>query len=339
MHKTGSSDRKENDANMDRLTRREFLAASAMAGLATAGPLAALGANATQTPTVTCFYQFGRGALDALKDALPNGTKYLHIFSHSHPGMNAHADTARMVRACGESFKYTLAFDVNKYKGWQMASDDELKQWAMEFREKALVADGPADYFAFNEMPTTGAMSPPLRERVTKWLRYLHEAGGGPKLRGVFYFTERNLNPTNWSDSGDDFWAALDETCDLVVGEHYHSYDFCMNQSKERLAAHLFPLSKWLKDSGKPAQMNIAERKYTVLHSSYYGPMVTGWAGVQNDKRDEAELEKYFQHLVAATRQSEFGKKRIGFGPLATRNFDVKVLPVLARVLREESKD
>ena len=319
------------------MTRRELLGAAGAAMGASCLPDSAWAADAMDR-NITCFYQFGKGALAALKEALPNGPRYLHVFSHSHPGMNAHADTAKMVRACGESFKYALAIDVHKYPGWQQAGDDDLKQWAIEFREKALVGAGPADYFAFNEMPTTGAATPALRERVAKWLRYLHEGGGGPKLRGVFYFTERNLNPMNWVDRGDAFWAALDETCDVVVGEHYHSYDFCMNKTTEQLAAHLFPLPKWLRDSGQPAQMNLAARKYLVLHSSYYGPETTGWAGVRNDMKDEAELEKYYQHVVAATRASEFGKQRIGFGPLAARNLDLKTHAALAQVLAKDMK-
>ncbi|MBV9468004.1 MAG: hypothetical protein JO316_02435 [Abitibacteriaceae bacterium] len=289
---------------------------------------------------ITCFYQFGKQALAALggQNGLPNGPQYLHIFSHSHPGMQPHPDTAHEMRALGNSFKYALAFDVHKYKGWQTATDDQLKTWATQFREQALDANGPADYFAFNEMPTTGSITPHLRAQTAQLVRHLHNAGGGPKLRGVFYFTERNLNPNLWTGDADDFWAALDETCDLVVGEHYHSYSFAMEKTAEQYAAHLFALPQWLKATGKPAQTAIANSKYAVLHSSFYGTPITGWAGVESDKQDEASLDKYFQHVVEATRLSEFGQQRIAFGPLATKNLDPRALPVLARVLHQDTQ-
>ena len=242
------------------------------------------------------------------------------------------------MHALGPSFKYALALDVHKYKSWMTAADDQLRAWATEFRGLALDAGGPADYFAFNEMPTTGAATPNLRSQAAKWLRHLHEAGGGPKLRGVFYFTERNLNPANWQGEADDFWAALDETCDLVVGEHYHNYGFAFSHTPQQYAAHLFALPKWLQEGGKPAQVSIATRKYLVLHSSYYGPAVTGWNGLTTDKYDEGKLREYFQHLVAATRYSELGRSRIGFGPLATRELDPRMLPALAQVLGEDAK-
>ncbi len=289
-------------------------------------------------PWITCFYQFGDRALQVLggPGGLPNGPDYLHLFSHSHPGMNPHPDTARAVRACGSSFRYALAFDVHKYKDWQTASADQLKAWASAFRDQALDARGPADYFAFNEMPTTGAATPHLREQAAQLLRFLASAGGGPQLRGIFYFTERNLNPQSWQGEADDFWAALDETCVLVVGEHYHSYEFALSHTPAQLADHLFALPKWLKQSGKPAQTAIAARKYAVLHSSYYGPRVTGWAGVQTDKHKPEDLDRYFQYLLAATRLSEFGKRRIAFGPLATTGIDPAMLPALARVLGKD---
>lgn len=320
-------------------TRRDFLKTTAAAvGAMVASPFIA-NADEPKDPYITGFYQFGKGALEALKEALPNGANYLHIFSHSHPGMRAHPDTANMVHALGASFKYALAFDVHKYKGWTTASDEQLKAWAKEFREHALDAKGAADYFAFNEMPTTGAATPNLRAQAAKIIRFLHDAGGGPKLRGVFYFTERNLNPQNWQGDADDFWAALDETCDLVVGEHYHSYAFAFSHTVDSLAKHLFALPQWLKESGKPAQISIATRKYAVIHSSFYGPELRGWAGVESGKHNEEDLQKYFEHVIAATRHSEFGKKRIAFGPLATPQLDPRMMPVLARVLGKDAKE
>lgn len=321
---------------MPRTTRREFLRDAALgAGSAALGVQAA---GAQQERSITCFYQFGKNALEAFggKEGLPNGDRYLHIFSHSHPGMRPHADTAQAVRALGPSFKYALAFDLNKYPGWLRAPDEQLQAWAKQFREHALVSEGPADYFAFNEMPTTGASTPHLREQATRLVRHLHEAGGGPKLRGVFYFTERNLNPAFWVGDSDDFWWTLEHTCDLVVGEHYHSYEFVMNKSVRQLSDHLDPLPKWLAASGQPTRQAIARRKYAVLHSSFYGPALRGWAGVESGKHDEASLEKYFRHTVLATRASQYGRRHISYGPLATQQMDARALPILARVLRQD---
>lgn len=331
---------------MKRCTRRDLLtAAGASAGAVLASSLAARARPAAPEraaeaadPHITCFYQFGALALKSLSgpQGLPDGPDFLHIFSHSHPGMNPHPDTARAVHACGRSFRYAPAFDVHKYPGWMMASDDQLKSWAIAFREKTLTADAPADYFAFNEMPTTGAATPHLREQAAKLVRLLYSGGGGPKLPGVFYFTERNLNPEHWQGPADDFWAALDETSVLVVGEHYHDLGFTMGRSEAQLADHLFALPKWLQASGKLAQKAIAAHKYAVLHSSYYGPKVTGWAGLKTDKQTPHELEKYYEYVTAATRASEFGKRRIAFGPLATVGEDPAALTTLAKVLRKD---
>jgi hypothetical protein len=321
---------------MKPLTRRDFLATIGGAAAVTAS--AGVQSAAPADPWITCFYQFGARALKELSgpQGLPDGPDYLHIFSHSHPGMNPHPDTAKAVHACGRSFRYALAFDVHKYPGWTTASEDQLKSWAMAFRERALTADGPADYFAFNEMPTTGAATPALRAQTAKLARLLHSAGGGAKLPGVFYFTERNLNPQNWQGEAPDFWPALDETCVLVVGEHYHNLGFTMSKTDAQLTDHLFALPKWLAASGNAAEKAIAAHKYAVLHSSYYGPKVTGWAGLQTDKQTPAEVEKYLQTVIAATRRSEFGRRRIGFGPLATVGEDPAIFPALARVLRKD---
>lgn len=285
---------------------------------------------------ITCFYQFGKAALEALGQALPNGPRFLHIFSHSHPGIRPHPETANAVHALGPSFKYAMALDVHKYPGWQTASEEQLRAWALEFRRCALDEGGPADYFAFNEMPTTGAANPGVREQVARWVRILHDPGQGPKLRGIFYFTERNLNPQNWQGEADDFWAALEETCDLVVGEHYHSYEFAWSHTPSSLADHLFALPRWLEASGKPAQVSIARHKYAVIHSSFYGPGVRAWAGVNREKHGLEDLERYFRHLIAATRRSPYGRWRIAFGPLATQDLDLRMLPILAQVLAEE---
>src|SRR5687767_2236575 len=195
-------------SNMPSFSRRQIMAAAAAitAGLwtdqtrgqtrpttKTLATAPAPSAPAAGDRYVTCFYQFGKEALQQLGGAngLPNGPRFLHIFSHSGPGTKPRPEQTKLVHACGSSFKFALACDVHKFKGWQQGTDAQLKEFAKQFREQAL-GSGPADYFAFNEMPTTGAETPALRGRAAAFIRYIHDLDGGPKLRGVFYFTEKN---------------------------------------------------------------------------------------------------------------------------------------------------
>src|SRR5436190_14825083 len=317
---------------MSALTRREFLgraagAAAAVAATMAVGPSVLRAAPATSSSAseelfITNWYQFNAEAMHALsgEHGLPNGAKYLHLFAHSAPGTQPRPEMGKLAHSGGSSFKCAHAFDVNKYKGWLEFDDAQLKQSAIEYREAAFKSD--SDYFAFNEMPTTGPEKPHVRDVVAKWLRHLHEAGGGRKLRGIFYFTEHNVMAKEWQGEVDEFWSSIDETCDLVGGEHYHSYEFVLGQkTPEGLAEHLFAQPKRMLDSGKPAQVNIAQKKYCVLHSSYYGPKDTskGWCGVQSTKHDEKDLKEYVDFVIAATRASDLGKQRIAFGPLATQ--------------------
>lgn len=317
------------------LSRRQLLEGGLAAAATTGALLARPSAAAAATKRVTCFYQFGAAALKALA-VLPNSENHLHLFTHSHPGSRAHPDAARSVQALGSSFKYGLALDVHKYPGWQTAGDAQLKAWAEEFRGFALDAGGPADYFAFNEMPTVGPTNPELRLQVARWLRHLHTAGGGRNLPGVFYFTERNLNPDLWVGDPAPFWEAIDETCDLVVGEHYHNHGFIYGQSPEKFSTHLFRVADWLAKSGRQPEVRVAREKYAVLLSSYYGPKTTGWWGLLNSEHDPVALEAYFRRVISAVRSSPHGRDRIGFGPLANKDLDPRVHDILARCLADD---
>lgn len=320
--------------------------ASGIGAAAWAAVQAARGAPSAATRPadryVTCFYQFTPAALAALtgEKGLPDGPEFLHIFSHSHPGLQPRPETARAVHARGSSFKYAPAFDVHKYKGWISAGDEQLRAWAIEFRKNYLDTDAPADYFAFNEMPTTGAQRPDVRAAAARLCRFLHDPGDNrPPLPGVFYFTEKNVMSSEWQGEQDSFWNALDETCDLVVGEHYHNYGFVFMSPPEQYAAnHLFALPRRLIAGGKAAQVRIAREKYAVLHSSYYGPTVTGWAGLRNDQHDLAAARKYFDRVIAATRSSELGRQRIAFGPLVAKEFDSAILAPLSAALGEDAR-
>ena len=79
--------------------------------------------------------------------------------------------------------------------------------------------------------------------------------------------------------------------------------------------------------------------KYAVLHSSYYGPKDTGWHGPIATQTPPDQLKKYFQRLIEATRASEFGDRRIGFGPLATKDFDERILAPLREALVEDAHE
>jgi hypothetical protein len=330
---------------MQPLTRRDFLKSAAVASasltLASCSPKTPPAAVSSD-PYITCFYQFNADSLKALSgpQGLPSGPQYLHIFSMSHAGHTPNPKTANNVRACGPSFKYARAIDIWKYKDWKQASDDQLRQWAIEFRREALPDAGPSDYFAFNEFPTDAESRPEIQRRVAHWIRCLHDPGdGGPKLKGVFYLVEENLVPSAWQgDAIDDLFAAIDETSVLVVGEHYHNTKFIQQMTPEKYTTHLFDLAQWLDASGKRSQQNIARHKYAVLHSSYYGPKQTPWEGLQTDTSTPAQLKEYFQLCTDCTRRSPYGKRRISFGPLNTKDLDTKsILPALVEVLHNDA--
>ncbi|HZZ44978.1 MAG TPA: twin-arginine translocation signal domain-containing protein [Tepidisphaeraceae bacterium] len=333
---------------MGLITRRDLLKGAAATAACLSLPFESFSRAAdgvAGTPVdryMTCFYQWGHDTLKAFAgpDGLPNGPEYLHIFSASHAGHNAHPDTANAVRELGPSFKYARAIDIWKYKGWQDASDDQLRQWAIEFRKEALPEGGPADYFAFNEMPTGAESNPGLQRRIAKWMRYLYDANdGGPKLPAVFYLVEENLVPESWKgDAIDELWAAIDDTSVIVVGEHYHNKKFLAEHTPEQITDHLFAIAKWLDESGKVPQRNVAQHKFAVLHSTYYGPKQTNWEGLQQDTSTPEDFKAYLAKLIECTRSSPYGKRRISFGPLQAAGLDTKdILTELTPLLHADA--
>lgn len=327
------------------INRRDFLKAAAVgAGAALVGCSSNRGAMASsmRDPYMTCFYQWDKDSLRVLggPDGLPNGPEYVHIFSMSHAGHDAHPEMANQVHKLGPSFKYARAIDIWKYKGWQEADDGQLKQWAMDFRKEALPENGPSDYYAFNEVPTGAEGKPELQRRIATWIRYLYDAGDGlPKLPCVFYLVEENLVPDSWKGGSvtDDFWKAVDDTSVIVVGEHYHNQKYIAERSPEQYTDHLFELARWLDESGKSPQQNIARHKYGVLHSSYYGEKATPWEGMVASESTPAQFQAYLQEMVDDTRRSPYGRRRISFGPLNTKGLDTKdLLEALRVVLRRD---
>lgn len=332
---------------MGRVSRRDFLKAVGVASGAAIIHGRQSRAFAQASPPspdkyVTCFYQFNTDSLKSLGGpaGLPNGDRYLHIFSMSHAGHTPNPRITKAVQSLGPSFKYARAIDIHKYNDWQHASADQLRQWAVEFRKECRPDDAPADYFAFNEMPTGAESDPLLQKQIATWLRYLHDPGdGAPKLPGVFYFVEENLVPSSWKGGEiDDLFAAIDETCDLVVGEHYHDRAYVYGQAPEEYATHLFALAKWMDASGKAPQLNIAAHKYAVLHSSWYGPEKTPWEGLQSGTLTPADFREYLRRVIQSTRLSPYGQRRIAFGPVVNKKMDsAEVIAALTEVLHEDA--
>lgn len=325
---------------MQQTSRRNFLASSAVGVSAFGLGLGSAWADPQSDPGgryITSYYQFSDEAVKILaRESLPNGPDYLHIFVQSAPGTKPRPHVARVVQSCGSSFKYGYAFDLNKYPEWKEASDDRLKGWAEEFRAAALDSAAPADYFAFNEMPDEAPKHPELRQKIARWMRYFFSVGGGPDLRGVFYFTQKNLTPATWEGQSDELWEVLDDTCDLVVGEHFESYRFVTQHTLQQIANLYDVPPRWMVASGDPHRIRIARDKYAVISSTYYGPKATNWAGVRSDQVPPEQLKKYLEAVVLATRVSEFGKRRIVFSPLQTFNLDERLYPVLAEVIKAD---
>jgi hypothetical protein len=350
------------------LTRRSFLQLAAAATIELyAGSLrAADDANAGER-YITSFYQFNHDALRRFRqhDALPNGPRFEHIFCQSTGGTVAHPELTRQVHAAGESFKFAWAYDAHKHKGWERAGDDDLMQWARAFRDAAFNSADPPDYFAFNEMPSTGHSDPETRDRITKLIRFLNDPGDGPKWPGLFYFVEENSRVAEWRGDSIEFWETLDQTCQHVVAEHYHTDTFVFNRTLQEFSDHLFAFPRWMRDSNHAPRVNIAQHKFAVLHSSYWGrgydawtslyrdlrllrfhpsadaykvPHVTPWEGLLSEMHDSSDLEKYFERCVAATRLDELGKTRIAFSPLAIgQPLGSALMPLLAKVLGKDA--
>jgi hypothetical protein len=339
---------------MSVISRRELLqkTAVAAAGIALLPRASTHAANAGKPDLsekyVTCFYQFGHEALERFTEnqSLPNGAGFLHIMSHSAPRSEGFAGRGKMVHDCGESFKWAPAFDLAAYEGWESADDATLKDFAKDYRNRVLDAKEAADYFAFNEMPPAASADEKVRGQVTKLIRYLNDAGGGPKLRGVFYLTEKNLDLATWKGTPAELFQAIDETCDLMVAEHYHSDAFVFGRTVEQFSEHLFALAKMMDQSPDPHAKNIARKKFCVLHSCYWGSgkmpghLPTAWEGMIAPNHDPEDFEAYLHRCIYATRVSEFGKRRIAFSPLALKHGELgeKVYSMLAAALAQDAR-
>jgi hypothetical protein len=327
------------------MNRRDFLkATSALAAAALLSRSNVLAQSSEAMPLsekyVTCFYQLSKKTFAMLsgKDALPNGPQFEHIFTVSYPGTKPHKDAADMVHAAGSSFKFGLCIDLHKYKTWLTDSEETVKGWCQEFRKTCF--DSGADYVSFNEFPPPAPQRPDMHARVAMILRFLHDPGDGKKLPGVFYFTEEGVEPYRWKGGiTPDLWKAINETSALVVAEHYHKPDFIYNHpTPEKYADHLSVMTEFLESKHEPAIDEILRDKWCVLHSSYYGPRDSGWQGVLSDKYAEADARKYVQFCIDATHACKYGANRLSFGPLETRDFDDRIVAILAELLGKDAR-
>ncbi|HTL28121.1 MAG TPA: twin-arginine translocation signal domain-containing protein [Tepidisphaeraceae bacterium] len=327
------------------MNRRDFLkTASIVAATALLDRKSVLAQTEQAMPLskkyVTCFYQLSKKAVATLSapNSLPNGDKFEHIFTSSFPGTTAHKGAADMVHAAGPSFKFGLCIDLHKYKTWLTDSEETVKRWCQEFRQTCF--DSGADYVSFNEFPPPAPQRPDMHARVAMILRFLHDPGDGKKLPGVFYFTEEGVEPYRWK-GGDspDLWKAIDETSALVVAEHYHKPDFIYNHpTPEKYADHLSVMTEYLEAKHQLAIDSILRDKWAVLHSSYYGKWDSGWQGVLADKYTEDDVRKYVQFCIDSTHACKYGANRLSFGPLETRDFDDRIVAILAELLGKDAR-
>ena len=315
---------------MKELTRRDFLKAGvAVTGAAILGGLESTEAMVPEEPQAavtqmrySCFYQVDATSIAYYQDptyGLPNDAGHIHVFAHSHATPYADSGLANTIHAGGPSFKYAPAFDLGQHVGWYSASDSQLASWGRAFRDAAIAAG--ADYFSFNELPTSAPSDSQVRVQVMTLLYYLNEPDAwGRRLRGIFFMTEASATPGNWTSTASSFWQRVNDTCDLVVAEHYHAHRFICDNTEAWLSDHFFAMRDWLNNSGEAAKTYIANNKFTVLHSSRYAPGDNGWHGGDSTVVSLAEFQRNLSKCAKVTRNRAGGYHRIAFGPITSSN-------------------
>jgi hypothetical protein len=283
------------------------------------------------------FYQISGDVLDTYQDpdhGLPQIANHAWLITHSHAVAFASRTLADHVHL-RDDFYYAPAFDVwdASHKGWETASDTTLAMWAHDFRDAAIAAH--ADLFTFNEAPSATGADDNVRIQIAKILRYLHEPDPqGRVLWGVVYLTEAAATPANYDSSAPDFFAAIDATSVALVAEHYHSNGFICGLSEDALAAHYFALRAWLVASGDPAKLDLANSKFTVLHSARYSDGASGWSGADSSKTTLADFQRALSRVSKVTRETAGGLNRLSFGPTTTGLTDTRVEPRITALYR-----
>jgi hypothetical protein len=266
-------------------------------------------------------YQVSQDVLDLYQDVdrgMPKVAGHAYIVTQSHATAFAAKGLADLVHRRAD-FYYAPAFDIwdASHDGWQTASDATMKQWAHDFRDKVLAAH--ADLFTFNEVPTSAGDSDNVRVRVAKILRWIHEPDAkGRVLWGVTYLTEKAATPSTFDGPQTDYWKAIDETSIALIAEHYHSTGFMCGLSEADLSSHLFALRRWLATSGNANKVNIANKKFTVLHSSRFNAGTSGWAGGNSDVTTLSTFQRAMSRVAKVTRNTTGGVNRMAFAPTSS---------------------
>jgi len=141
--------------------------------------------------------------------------------------------------------------------------------------------------------------------------------------------THRPSMPANWTSPASDFWERVNQACAVVVAEHYHGHGFVCLNSDSYLTDHFFAMWNWLYNSGEPAKIEVAADKFTVLHSSRYGPGPSGWQGANSDVVPLDEFQRNLARCAWITRNHSGGADRISFAPLAAVHTDPAVHPTI----------
>jgi hypothetical protein len=173
-----------------------------------------------------------------------------------------------------------------------------------------------------------------VRSQIATLLKYLSEPNDyGEWLEGIVFMTHRPSMPGNWREPDAEFWDAVNQASRLVVAEHYHSHGFVCNNTETYLSNHFFAMRDWLYASGEGSQIEIANEKMTVLHSSRYGPGPSGWQGGDSNLVPFDAFERNLARCSRVTRDRAGGYNRICFAPLTAAYTDPAVHLRIRRLL------
>jgi len=89
-----------------------------------------------------------------------------------------------------------------------------------------------------------------------------------------------------------------------------------------------------LNSSGDPSKVRIANEKFTVLHSSRFGPGNNGWQGASSDTTSLAAFQRNLSRATVATRTTPGGFNRISYGPIQSALTANGVHPRIAQLVR-----
>jgi hypothetical protein len=177
--------------------------------------------------------------------------------------------------------------------------------------------------------------------QIMTLLTYLHEPdSSGRQLSGVLFMTHKPSMPANWTSRATTFWRRVNATCTPVVTEHFHNHAFVCSNSEAALGRHFFALRNWLNNSGDPAKMTIANRKFTVMHSARYSKGPTDgndpnpWRGADSDVVSLDAFRRNLSKCTKVTRTHAGGMNRIAFAPITDNSTDLRIHTRIRRLIR-----